>query len=86
LLVGGMPSVVEEYLNNKNLLNVFNKQNSILLDYKNDVIKYAPLKLIPKIIKIIDNLCQQFQKSNNYYNFNLLGNNSRRREYEEAIE
>lgn len=40
-LLGGMPGVIEEYLNNMDLLEAFNRQSSIVLSYKDDFSKYS---------------------------------------------
>ena len=48
LFVGGMPEVVEEYLNNKNFDFVKIKQQSILDSYFNDMGKYNKESEIPK--------------------------------------
>lgn len=42
LLIGGMPAVVQEYLNTNNLNNVLRVQQSILQLYKKDIAKYDP--------------------------------------------
>ncbi|MBI5555282.1 MAG: DUF4143 domain-containing protein [Elusimicrobia bacterium] len=43
LMVGGMPAVVKEYLENKNFMNCQRSQNSLLQTYRSDFGKYAKL-------------------------------------------
>ena len=43
LIVGGMPYVVEEYINSYNIKNVVEKQRFITNLYKKDITKYDPL-------------------------------------------
>ena len=42
LIVGGMPSVVEKYLETNNLQEVMTEQQSIVRLYKQDITKYDP--------------------------------------------
>lgn len=41
IVVGGMPNVVNTFINNHNYEEVLNLQKNILIDYKNDIAKYA---------------------------------------------
>ena len=40
IIIGGMPEVVQEYVNNKNVYNIINNQKAILELYKLDISKY----------------------------------------------
>ena len=70
LIVGGMPAVVQQYLDTNNLREVFQIQQSILQLYKKDIAKYDPeeklyLEDIFKLQSIGIHGCQQshvFQK------------------------
>jgi len=41
MLLGGMPAVLNDYFANKDLLEAFNRQSSILLSFKDDFSKYS---------------------------------------------
>ena len=42
LIVGGMPAVVQKYLDTNNIADVVNEQKSIIRLYKKDIAKYDP--------------------------------------------
>ena len=41
MIVGGMPAIVKKYIDNKNFSGVLKMQRQILLDYEEDITKYA---------------------------------------------
>ena len=54
LIVGGMPAVVKEYLENRNLLNCQRIQNSLLQAYRSDFGKYAKSSELKYLQKVFD--------------------------------
>ncbi|MEI8349153.1 MAG: AAA family ATPase [Candidatus Omnitrophota bacterium] len=54
LIVGGMPAVVKEYLDNRNFLNCQRIQNSLLQAYRNDFGKYAKTSEQKYLQKVLD--------------------------------
>lgn len=54
LIVGGMPAVVKEYLENRNFLNCQRIQNSLLQAYRNDFGKYAKSSELKYLQKVLD--------------------------------
>ncbi|MDD3375245.1 MAG: AAA family ATPase [Candidatus Omnitrophica bacterium] len=54
LIVGGMPAVVKEYLENKNFLNCQRIQNSLLQTYRSDFGKYAKFSEFKYLQKVLD--------------------------------
>ncbi|MEW6089228.1 MAG: AAA family ATPase [bacterium] len=54
LISGGMPAVVKDYIENKDLLNCQRIQNSLLQTYRNDFGKYAKLSENKYLQKIFD--------------------------------
>ena len=84
LIVGGMPAVVQQYLDTNNLREVFQIQQSILQLYKKDIAKYDPeeklylediFKLIPSELNsknkrfILKNLNENFKFSRYEHSF-----------------
>ena len=41
MILGGMPAIVSKYIENKNFSGILNMQKQILLDYEEDIAKYA---------------------------------------------
>lgn len=73
LIVGGMPRVVESYLNDKSLSKVLMLQQGIVSDYKNDILKYADTSMKQKIIDVFDSIPRQLSKKNKKFNYiNIL--------------
>ena len=54
LIVGGMPAVIKEYLENRNLLNCQRIQNSLLQAYRSDFGKYAKSSELKYLHKVFD--------------------------------
>ncbi|MDO8603518.1 MAG: AAA family ATPase [Candidatus Omnitrophota bacterium] len=54
LIVGGMPAVVKEHLDNRNFLNCQRIQNSLLQAYRNDFGKYAKSSELKYLQKVLD--------------------------------
>lgn len=84
LIVGGMPQVVNEYVNKKDFLACDVIKRNILNLYRNDIRKYAD-ELNLKVEKIFDTLPSQLQKHEKKFNFSSLDENARYRNYEGAF-
>ncbi len=89
ILIGGMPDVVNEYLNSKSLTNVLNVQRSIVKNYKNDVVKYASDDDKNKILDTFDSIPRQLARKNKKFQYNLINTNDGNvgeRKYKSSIE
>ena len=49
IVVGGMPRVVDDFVNNHNFEQVLKLQRNIIMDYKDDIVKYASINDKSKI-------------------------------------
>lgn len=83
--IGGMPEVVNDYVNNKDYIQVREIQNAILKDYEEDFSKHIPEEQIMKVKQIWDNFNSQISKENKKFVFGALKQGARGSEYEEAI-
>jgi uncharacterized protein len=86
LLVGGMPEVVEEYIKTGNYNLARNKQDEILIAYRNDMGKYNKESEIPKTQIVYKNISTQLSKENKKFQYKLLKKGGRASEFESAIE
>ena len=86
LFVGGMPSVVNEYIQSKNYELVKIKQIEILYSYFNDMSKYNKATEIPKTKMIYENISTQLAKENKKFKYSLVKPSARASEFENAIE
>ncbi|MBR2709663.1 ATP-binding protein [Candidatus Saccharibacteria bacterium] len=85
MVVGGMPEVVMDYLENGNLLNTRNIQGQILGDYERDFSKHAPLNEVPKIREVYNILPKELAKENKKFLFSMIKSGARAKEYENAM-
>lgn len=85
-VLGGMPAVVKSYVINNNFSKTLEMQRQIMLDYEEDVRKYALGLDQTKIINIYRNIPAQLAKENKKFQFNKLDKNARSREYSGCID
>ncbi len=85
-VLGGMPAVLKDYVENKHFSGSLEKQQQIRLDYEEDVRKYALGLDQTKIIRVYRNIPAQLAKENKKFQFSKLGNHARSRDYDGCIE
>lgn len=83
--IGGMPEVVQNYINEKDLNSVREIQNKILRGYENDFAKYAPNDVIPKIKMVWNALMSQLAKENRKFIYGQIKKGLRAKDFEAAI-
>ncbi len=84
--LGGMPEVLNKYIESNDLDIAREVQSSILLAYQNDFSKHLEPSEIIKIRKIWDALPRQFTKENRKFIFSAIAKSARAREYENALQ
>lgn len=85
LVVGGMPKVVQTFLETKNLLRIEEEQKNILALYRTDFSKYEQLDRRLKIISIYDNIPTQLNKQNLKFVFTYLNKELKFDRYEQSF-
>ncbi|MCR4847129.1 MAG: AAA family ATPase [Eubacterium sp.] len=85
-IIGGMPAVVETWINTHSYDEVEKVQADIIEDYENDFAKYAPIKEIAKIRQIWHSIPEQLARENNKFIFSHVKEGGRSRELEDALE
>lgn len=83
--LGGMPEVVSNYLENRDLNIVRSLQQKIILGYENDFAKYAPNEIVPKIKMIWNGLIGQLSKENRKFIYGQIKKGARAKDFESAI-
>jgi hypothetical protein len=81
LIVGGMPAIVGLYLQNKNFSGVLPRQRQLLLDYEEDITKYAVGLDKAKVKNIYDHISTFLGQSNKKFQITKITKNARGREY-----
>lgn len=83
--IGGMPEAVLSYITNKDLTEVRNIQQKILVGYQNDFAKHAPIEIVPKIRLIWQSIIGQLAKENRKFIYGQIKKGSRAKDFELAI-
>ena len=84
-VTGGMPEVVQNYLDEGNLLQTRAVQTEILNAYDQDFSKHAPVNVTPRIREIFDILPQQLARENKKFIFNMIRSGARAKDYDAAL-
>lgn len=84
--VGGMPEVVESYVENRQLNLVRSLQIEILDNYANDFSKHAPQQEVPRINMVWQSILGQLSKENKKFIYGTLKKGGRAKEFEIAIQ
>ena len=83
--IGGMPEVVNSYIEEKDLKEVRNIQKTLLMNYEQDFSKHAPNNVVPRIRQLWNNIPTQLAKENKKFIYGLVREGARAREYEVAL-
>lgn len=86
LIVGGMPEVVNNWVEKHDYAEVDKLQNLILLAYLADISKHTDTTTATRIHQIWNSLPAQFAKRNEKFMFNVIKPGARAREYEVAVQ
>lgn len=83
--IGGMPEAVQAYIETKDLKEVREVQNKLLMAYENDLSKHAPAETVTKIRMLWNSVPTQLARENKKFIYGLVREGARAREYEVAI-
>ena len=86
LMVGGMPEVVADYIDNGDPARVVKLQSDLVALYENDIVKYNGEIDAAKILVVLRSVVPQLAKENGKFIYGALRAGARGRGYEEAIE
>ncbi len=86
LFLGGMPEVLQNYIDNKDIKSVREIQNEILEAYQRDFSKYSDESQAIKTSQIWYSIPYQLAKENKKFKYGDVKKNSRASSYEETIE
>ena len=86
MVVGGMPEVVNTFLETNNYQAVYETQKKILKAYQADIEKYAKNTDIPKIKNIYYSIPRQLAKEYTKFQYKTVEKNGSARKYENAID
>lgn len=81
MVLGGMPAIVSNYIENKNFSGVLNMQKQILLDYEEDITKYANRLDQSKILAFYKTIPVFLGNENKKFQISKITDGARNREY-----
>lgn len=83
--VGGMPEVVQAFVDNRDFNEVREIQRRILAAYEQDFSKHAPHEAVPRIRMLWNSIPAQLTKENKKFIYGLIKEGARAKEYELAM-
>ena len=86
MVVGGMPAVVDRYISQGNFSGTLQLQRQLLLDYREDITKYAKGLDKAKILAVYDHISTFLAKDNKRFQISKIGRNARNRDYVGVID
>lgn len=85
MIIGGMPEVVNSWVNNKNIEKVNEIQKNLLLGYEEDFSKHTSAIEANRISLIWNSIPSQLSKGNKKFLYQVAKEGARAREYESAL-
>ena len=86
MIVGGMPAIVSRFVENKNFSGVLKMQQQILLDYEEDITKYAGGLDKTKILNCYRKVPVFLGNENKKFQISKIADGARNREYVGVVE
>ncbi len=86
MIVGGMPAIVNQFVTNKNFSGILKMQQQILLDYEEDITKYAGGLDKTKILNCYRKISVFLGNENKKFQISKIADGARNREYVGVVE
>ena len=86
MVIGGMPAIVNNFVKNKNYSGILKMQKQILLDYEEDITKYAGGLKHGKILNVYRKIPVFLGNENKKFQISKVESGARNREYVGTIE
>ncbi len=81
IVIGGMPNIVDTFIKNHDFNEVITLQRNILIDYRNDITKYADPSEKVKAISCFNSIPGQLAKENKKFMYKFFDKNGRNSKY-----
>lgn len=81
MVVGGMPAIVRRFIESKNFSGILEMQEQILLDYKEDITKYAEGLNQTRILNVYNKIPVFLGNKNKKFQMSKVEHGARNREY-----
>ena len=83
--IGGMPEVVQDFVDNKDFKKVRTIQKRILSSYEKDFSKHIPANTVEKVRMLWNSVPTQLAKDNKKFIYNAIKKGARAKEFETAL-
>jgi predicted AAA+ superfamily ATPase len=85
-IIGGMPSVVNKYLETRNFGEVHAEQERLITSYLDDIVKYAATVEKPKVRSCYLSIPAQLAKENKKFQYSTVEKGSNARKFDNSLE
>lgn len=86
IIVGGLPEVVNCYLDTKNVELIYDKQRTLIAEYKEDMVKYAEDSDKPNIRECFESIPRQLAKENKKFQYSVVKKGGRASQYSGSLQ
>lgn len=86
VIVGGLPDVVNTFLETKNIEQTYNVQRSLIAEYEDDMVKYAADEDKPRIRECFESIPKQLAKENKKFQYSIVRKGGRSKHYIGSIQ
>ena len=86
VIVGGLPDVVNTFLETKNIEQTYHVQRSLIAEYEVDMVKYAADEDKPRIRECFESIPKQLAKDNKKFQYSVVRKGARSAQYIGSIQ
>ena len=85
-ILGGMPAIVSSYIERETFEGSLDLQHQLLVDYENDIVKYAQGLDKAKILSVYRSIPAQLAKENKKFQYSKVSKGGRSKDYMGCVE
>lgn len=86
VIVGGLPEVVNCFLETKNIDLIYQKQRTLIAEYEEDMVKYANDEDKPNIRECFESIPKQLAKENKKFQYSVVKKGGRSSQYKGSLQ
>ncbi len=86
VIVGGLPNVVNTFLETKNIEQTYYVQRNLIAEYEDDMVKYAADDDKPRIRECFESIPKQLAKDNKKFQYSVVRKGARSAQYVGSIQ
>ncbi len=86
VVVGGMPAVVQDFVNQHNMAQVLKMQRDIIMSYEDDMMKYAEDRDRVRIRKCFRSIPKQLSRENKKFQYAVIERGAKSKDYASCLD